>query len=213
MGFKDLFHKKNTNSDCCSVELVADDDTDTTETTTDQEEQHPQATSYPDTSRSLPAWLAPGRGADRDVGVEPANRIAPPEAVDRGRVIGQSPGRPDGDPSGAPGAVRGAAHRVADGLTHHRREGDDHTRDQQRLRGDHYWRWPGGAGPRLLPAASRRGHPGPRRSGGCRWGVAACVAINDVVFHRGVFQPAGQAYASLRGVPTVGPCHRLPCRL
>ncbi|MFH0412071.1 hypothetical protein ACG98H_08185 [Corynebacterium sp. L4756] len=49
MGFKDLFHKKNTNSDCCSVEIVADDDTDTTETTSettsDQEEQHPQATS------------------------------------------------------------------------------------------------------------------------------------------------------------------------
>ena len=28
MGFKELFHKKNTNSDCCSVEIVADDDTD-----------------------------------------------------------------------------------------------------------------------------------------------------------------------------------------
>src|SRR5699024_5584953 len=41
-----------------------DDDTDTTETTSDQEEQHPQATSSPDTSRSLPACLAPGRGAD-----------------------------------------------------------------------------------------------------------------------------------------------------
>nr|WP_011867683.1 hypothetical protein [Corynebacterium sp. L2-79-05]ABG49350.1 hypothetical protein [Corynebacterium sp. L2-79-05] len=45
MGFKDLFHKKNTNSDCCSVEIVADDDTDTTETTSDLEEQDPQATS------------------------------------------------------------------------------------------------------------------------------------------------------------------------
>src|SRR5699024_1211753 len=111
MGDKDLLHKKNTNSDCCSVENVADDDTDTTETTSDLEEQDPQPTSKPDTSRPLPACLAPGRGADRDVGVEPANRIAPPEAVDRGRVIGQSPGRPDGDPSGAPGAVRGAAHR------------------------------------------------------------------------------------------------------
>src|SRR5699024_11779829 len=85
-----------------------------------------------DTSRSLPACLAPGRGADRDVGVESADRIAPPEAVDRGRVIGQGPGRPDGDPSGAPGAVRGAAHRVADGLTHHRREGDDHTREDRK---------------------------------------------------------------------------------
>ena len=46
MGFKDLFHKKNTNSDCCSVEIVADDDTDTT---SDQEEEHPQAQSYPAT--------------------------------------------------------------------------------------------------------------------------------------------------------------------
>src|SRR5699024_9385132 len=105
MGFRDLFHKKNTNSDCCSVEIVADDATDTTETTSDLEVQDPQATSYPDTSRSLPACLAPGRGADRDVGVESADRVASPEAVDRGRVIGQSPGRPDGDPSGAPGAV------------------------------------------------------------------------------------------------------------
>lgn len=43
MGFKDLFHKKNTNSDCCSVEIVADD-TDT-DTTSDQEEEHPQAQS------------------------------------------------------------------------------------------------------------------------------------------------------------------------
>src|SRR5699024_9963449 len=86
--------------------------------------------------------LRPGqrRGADRDVGVESADRVASPEAVDRGRVIGQSPGRPDGDPSGAPRAVRGAAHRVADGLTHHRRAGDDHTRDQQTRRGDPYWR-------------------------------------------------------------------------
>ncbi|GEB98877.1 hypothetical protein [Corynebacterium flavescens] len=47
MGFKDLFTKKNSTSDCCGVEIVADDDTDTdtTETTSDQEEQHPQATS------------------------------------------------------------------------------------------------------------------------------------------------------------------------
>ena len=45
MGFKDLFHKKNTNSDCCSVEIVANDDTDTTETTSGQEEQDPQAQS------------------------------------------------------------------------------------------------------------------------------------------------------------------------
>src|SRR5699024_10045613 len=89
----------------------------------------------------------------------------------------------------------------ADGLTHHRREGDDHTRDQQRLRGDHYWRWPGGAGHRLLPAASRRGHPGPRRSGGCRWGVAACVAINDVVFHRGVFSLPGKPMPAYEGFP------------
>lgn len=44
MGVKDLFHKKNTNSDCCSVEIVADDDTDT-DTTSDQEEEHPQAQS------------------------------------------------------------------------------------------------------------------------------------------------------------------------
>gem|GEM_PF-1663765 len=66
MGFKDLFTKKNSTSDCCGVEIVADDDTDTdtTETTSDLEEQHTQATSYPDTSRSLPACLAPGRGAD-----------------------------------------------------------------------------------------------------------------------------------------------------
>ena len=42
MGFKDLFHKKNTHSDCCNVEIVADDDTDTT---SDQEEEHPQAQS------------------------------------------------------------------------------------------------------------------------------------------------------------------------
>src|SRR5699024_11440496 len=97
MGFKDLFHKKNTNSDCCSVEIVADDDADTTEITSDLEEQDSQATSYPGTSRSLRACLARGRGADRYVGVEPANRIAPPEAVDRGRDIGQGPGRPDGD--------------------------------------------------------------------------------------------------------------------
>ncbi|MGP5591961.1 hypothetical protein [Corynebacterium flavescens] len=64
MGFKDLFTKKNSTSDCCGVEIVADDetDTDTTETTSDQEEQHPQATPYPDTSRSLPACPAPGRG-------------------------------------------------------------------------------------------------------------------------------------------------------
>ena len=35
MGFKDLFTKKNSTSDCCGVEIVADDDTDTdtTETT------------------------------------------------------------------------------------------------------------------------------------------------------------------------------------
>lgn len=45
MGFKDLFTKKNSTSDCCGVEIVADDDTDTTETTSDQEEQHPQAQS------------------------------------------------------------------------------------------------------------------------------------------------------------------------
>ena len=45
MGFKDLFHKKNPNSDCCRVEIVADDDTDTTETTSGQEEQDPQAQS------------------------------------------------------------------------------------------------------------------------------------------------------------------------
>lgn len=41
MGFKELFHKKNTNSNCCSVEIVADD----TDTTSDQEEEHPQAQS------------------------------------------------------------------------------------------------------------------------------------------------------------------------
>lgn len=42
MGLKDLFTKKNTNSDCCSIEIVADDETDTT---SDQEEQHQHATS------------------------------------------------------------------------------------------------------------------------------------------------------------------------
>src|SRR5699024_12474055 len=93
---------------------------------------------------SRPPCLATGRGADRDVGVESADRVASPEAVDRGRVIGQGPGRPDGDPSGAPGAVRGAAHRVADRLTHHRREGDDYTPDQQRLTGKQYWLGTGG---------------------------------------------------------------------
>ncbi|WP_312801941.1 hypothetical protein [Corynebacterium variabile] len=45
MGFKDLFTTKNSTSDCCGVEIVADDDTDTTETTSGLEEQHPQATS------------------------------------------------------------------------------------------------------------------------------------------------------------------------
>ena len=42
MGFKDLFTKKNSTSDCCGVEIVADDDTDTT---SNQEEEHPQAQS------------------------------------------------------------------------------------------------------------------------------------------------------------------------
>ena len=42
MGLKDLFTKKNTNSDCCSIEIVADDETDTT---SNQEEQHQHATS------------------------------------------------------------------------------------------------------------------------------------------------------------------------
>ena len=42
MGFKDLCTKKNSTSDCCGVEIVADNDTDTTEATGDQEEQHPQ---------------------------------------------------------------------------------------------------------------------------------------------------------------------------
>ena len=37
MGFKDLFTKKNSTSDCCGVEIVADDDT-------DQENQNQHAT-------------------------------------------------------------------------------------------------------------------------------------------------------------------------
>ncbi|ERJ44533.1 hypothetical protein N579_07590 [Corynebacterium pseudodiphtheriticum 090104] len=31
--------------------------------------------------------------------------------------------------------------------------------------------------------------------------MAACVAIDDVVFHRGVFQPAGQAMPAYEGFP------------
>ena len=30
MGFKDLFTKKNSTSDCCGVEIIADDDPDPT---------------------------------------------------------------------------------------------------------------------------------------------------------------------------------------
>ena len=44
MGFKDLFHKKNTNSDCCSGEIVADDDPDTSSDQAEKEED-PQAQS------------------------------------------------------------------------------------------------------------------------------------------------------------------------